>query len=73
MPRYIVEIKLVANKHEDGSTLRGGPPLGNITDHIERSFAGNGTSFATVMSDLQERVSAYTVAEEKLLNPEVKE
>lgn len=74
MPMYVVELKLFGNKHEDPPALRGQPAsMGPITDHVERTFAAHGTSFATCMSDLQARLSAYVAVEEKLLNPVVPE
>lgn len=71
MPLYVVELKLVVNRHDDPPALmaKQGARMGEITDHIERTFAGHGTGLASVMSDVQARLTAYTAAEDKLLNP----
>lgn len=72
MPMYVVELKVTVNRHDDPPALmaKQGTQLGVITDHAERSFAGHGTGFASVMTDIQARLAAYTAAEDKLLNPE---
>lgn len=71
MPLYVLEVSIKGNRHEDQPSLRGnqGGPT-PITDHIERTFAAHGSSFATCCSDLQARLAAYTQAEGLLLTPE---